>query len=504
MAARTFALAAFTLVPLLAGCLSNADVQPQGLLGGGLLPGALSAPALRCPPGLASCNLLATIEPERQGNEVTIAVNPTDPANVVAGAKDYYPESAGQCVWNGVYHTLDGAAFESRSLPGSPWLLTTNPGAFEPNVMSQYWCATDPVVAFGPDGTLYYSILAYQGDPVTASKIGKDQLGTGVNDVAFNRVSIVVGVSRDGGATFESFNVVDSGTFPVNFHDRQWIEVDQRSGNVYVAWTSFSVPGNMFYKSTDGGQSWGLPTFLDATPANIEAGGLYVAVANGGEVVVGGCGAEGPAVTVSADEGATFTGWQTFAEGADEGMEADYRGGGVCMVAADDTDGPHAGNVYMAWTDTRDGDRDIYFKASAVGQLLEGGLAAQAHDAGMAPIRLNDNADDSDQFMPAISVNPNGVIDVAWYDRRNDPEAKLLDIYHTYSLDGGRTWSPNFRVTEISSDPQYSLHQGGFVFIGDYIDIDSSVECAWPVWVDTRNQKADVMTSCVERPGEVV
>ena len=47
--------------------------------------------------------------------------------------------------------------------------------------------------------------------------------------------------------------------------------------------------------------------------------------------------------------------------------------------------------------------------------------------------------------------------------------------------------------------------QNGNVFIGDYIDIDSSDACAWPVWVDTSlNQKADVMTSCVQRPGDVV
>jgi len=59
-------------------------------------------------------------------------------------------------------------------------------------------------------------------------------------------------------------------------------------------------------------------------------------------------------------------------------------------------------------------------------------------------------------------------------------------------------------VTEVSSDPQYSKHQGGFTFIGDYIDIDSTEECAWPVWVDTRHQKTDVMTSCVQRPGTAI
>jgi hypothetical protein len=505
--------AALALAPLLAGCISQ-SLEPQGLLDDVLPPGALPAATLRCPPGLESCNLLTTLEPERQGNEVTIAVNPTDPRNVVAGAKDYYPPSAGQCVWNGVYHTTDGQAFQSRSLPGSPWLLTTDPGSFEPNAMSQYWCATDPVVAFALDGTLHYTLLAYQGDPITASKLGKDQTCalpgqpagcTGVNDVAFNRVSIIDAISRDGGATFEQFSIIDSGSFPVNFHDRQWVEVDQRNGNVYVAWTSFFLGGNLLYRSTDGGMSWSLPTFLNEVPTALHGpGGMFVATGQGGEVLVSGCGAEGPMLTVSTDEGATFGGWHPFGEGADEGMEAEYRSGQVCMVAADDTDGPHGGNVYMVWSSTKDGNRDIWFQAAPMGYVLEcagGALCSAAHDAEPVAIKLNDDATANDQFFPAISVAPNGIIDVVWYDRRDDPENRLLDIYHTYSLDGGKTWAPNLRVTEVSSDPVHSLHQGGFVFIGDYIDLDSSAECAWPAWVDTRFGKADVMTACVERPG---
>lgn len=507
-------LALLALAPALAGCIAQSDVQPQGLVDG-LLPGLLPAPRLRCPPGIESCNLLATIEPERQGNEVTIAVNPADPANVVAGAKDYFPRDAGECVWDGVYYTKDGAGFASDNVPGSPWRLRSDPASFQPNAISQYWCATDPVVAFGPDGTLYYTILAYQGDPLTGSKTGKDQICavgdatgqvpcSGPNDVLFNRVSMAVAVSRDGGESFAEVNLIDSGSFPVNFHDRQWVEVDQRSGNVYVAWTTIVVPGNSFYRSSDHGKTWTAPVLLNHPPTALHGpGGMYVAVGPKGEVLVSGCGEEGPMLTVSTDEGQSFGGWQLFAEARDEGMESEFRSGMVCMVAADDTEGPHRGNVYMVWSDTRNGNRDVYFKAAPMAHFT-GGLATQSHDTEMEPVRLNDDVGSADQFFPAISVSPTGVIDVAWYDRRNDPENRLLDIYHAYSPDGGRTWSRNFRVTEVSSDPSFSKHQGGFTFIGDYIDIDSSVECAWPVWVDTRAQKADVMTACVERPSRVV
>lgn len=468
-----------------------------------------------------SCNLLTTLEETRQGNEVTIAVNPADPDNVAAGAKDYYPPSAGQCVWDGLYHTTDGASWSSQSLPGSPWLLLNDPDAFQAYSISQYWCATDPVMAFGPDGTLYYSLLAYQGDPVTGSKAGKDVTCalheevddvpcSGVNDVAFNRVAIAVGISTDGGATMDEFSTVASGTFPLTFHDRNWLAVDQESGTLYIVWTTFFVGGSEVYRSTDGGQTWEGPVLLDEVPIAGFGDGplsLFVAPGAGDTVYVSGCrdGRTGPMVAVSDDGGQSFSPWRLVADHADPGMEAEYRSRQVCMVAADETDGPHRGNVYLAYMATadpeeaEDRDRDIFFVRSEDGGETWSDPLQLNLDGGGGP---NSTAD---QFFPAISVNPDGVVDVVWYDRRHDPEdGRLLDLYHRYSRDGGRTWSDELRVTEVSSDPRYSIHQGGFVFIGDYIDIDSSAECAWPAWVDTRHGKADVATACIERPGTAV
>ncbi len=38
------------------------------------------------------------------------------------------------------------------------------------------------------------------------------------------------------------------------------------------------------------------------------------------------------------------------------------------------------------------------------------------------------------------------------------------------------------------------------IFLGDYIDIDSSAGAAHPIWIDTRNHKADAYTATIERP----
>ncbi|MHB8585313.1 MAG: sialidase family protein [Thermoplasmatota archaeon] len=501
--------AALLIIPAaLAGCVATNGVSTRSVGGLAGLPASDHLGCLPAPTGSGvQCNFDA-MTTNSQGNEVSIAVNPKDPLNIVAGAKDYTANSTGgQCVWDGVYVTKDGGeTWKDYNIPGSPWLLLTNPSQFTPTAASTLWCATDPSIAFGPDGTLYYAVMAYQGDPVTASHLGKDQTCavhnmspdtvacSGVNDIAYNRVSQIVAVSTDGGETISRMTVVDQGTFPLTFHDREWIDVAD-DGTIYDAWTTGALEGNILYRSTDHGQTWQGPAFLDGGPTGSLLGGpspgsLFVAAGPNGTVYVSGWGGsgstEGAYLTKSTDHGATFTPWAKVGGFPDKGMNATYRTGGIAMVAADHV----RANVYVAWHDTHLGERDIYVAAS--------------HDGGATwsnATRVNDDLAGShhDHFDPAIAVSPSGIVDVAWYDRRDDPQNALLNVYATSSLDFGKTWSPNLRVTEVSSDPNKSHHQGGFTFIGDYMDIDSSDRAAHPVWVDTRYGKADVFTAAILR-----
>lgn len=460
--------------------------------------GATGAAALAC--FASACNFEATTT-NTEGNEVTIAVNPTDPLNIVAGAKDYSPWTAGDCVWDGVYVTVDGGKTWTNShVPGSPHLLVAgNTSGWEPTYASQFWCTTDPVVAFGPDGTCYYSLMAYQADPVTSSKTGAGVLPQGgLNDWAFNRAAQVVAVSEDGCLTFAYMTPIFDGTYPVNFHDKQWIEVGA-DGTVHVAWLSFFVPGNQYFRSTDKGRTWEGPIVLGTwaeslsgvdAPGAPAGQGTIITVGNGGkDVYVSWNAGGGIFVATSHDGGASFEEAKLAVETQDEGMEADYRSGGMPFIVADDSEAsPHYGNVYLAWQDTRAGDRDIMVSASTDGGATWG-----------EPVTVSDAPAGTDQFFPAMSVGPDGILDVVFYDRRDDADAKLLHLYYTYSADGGLTWSANQRVTDVATDPTMSHHQNGMVFIGDYIDIDSSLGAAHPVWVDTRNGVADVFVATLLR-----
>jgi len=56
------------------------------------------------------------------------------------------------------------------------------------------------------------------------------------------------------------------------------------------------------------------------------------------------------------------------------------------------------------------------------------------------------------QVFPNIAVAPDGRVDIAFFDTRNDPGTRANDVYYTSSSDNGTTWSKNVRMTDKSID----------------------------------------------------
>lgn len=491
------------------------------------------------------CNFEMTPDAGREGNEVTIAVNPTDPRNVVGGAKDYFPADAGQCVWDGVYVTHDGArsAYQDRSFDGSPWrLLAGDVAGFQPNYASTFWCTTDPVAYFDVNGRLYYVLMAYQTDPVTGSKTGEDVLPLGaLNDWAFNRATQIVAISDDGGDTFHTFTAVLEGTFPIDFHDKAWLAASA-DGTIHIMWVAALLPGNMYCRSTDDGQTYLcadiLATTVELRPVpDIETGVIGIGTTGSGQgsFLEVGTGPEVYAIWYSGgimfrrslDTGDT---WESAKMAHDTnpqsmpGLESRDRRTGFPALATDrNADSPFADAIYVVWNDrcgddewkpadacTVVGNNSIYFSASF-----------DKGDTWTPGIRVSDaEAVAAWSFFPAVSVSPGGVIDVSWMDSRATrtiachdgapdcaanygSEYPALTQMYTYSLDGGKTWSRDFDVRDVDDggwDPALCHHQNGMVFIGDYNDIDSSWQAAHPVWPDSRLGVCDVFTATVQRP----
>jgi hypothetical protein len=146
-------------------------------------------------------------------------------------------------------------------------------------------------------------------------------------------------------------------------------------------------------------------------------------------------------------------------------------------------------NAILTWVDNRYGDYDILISKTA-----NGGLTWST------PVRVNDDVVNNgiEQDMVWADFSSSGKLAIAWRDRRlNGVGSKVpFDIYTTLSTDTVNTFSPNYRVTTISSP--YFLVQQGNSFIGVAMS-DSSIYMDWgdyrnnPDW-DIYFNRTDALT----------
>ena len=136
--------------------------------------------------------------------EPSIAVNPANPKNAVAGYQMGRVDGGGDAS-NGYATTFDG---------GKTWKYGTIPGLTKRNG-GEFDRASDAVIAFGPKNVVYYSSLVFND----GSGEGGDAL----------RSAIVNSTSHDGGRTWDKPTVVidDSGG---GLNDKNWEVVDNGTG----------------------------------------------------------------------------------------------------------------------------------------------------------------------------------------------------------------------------------------------------------------------------------
>jgi hypothetical protein len=151
------------------------------------------------------------------------------------------------------------------------------------------------------------------------------------------------------------------------------------------------------------------------------------------------------------------------------------------------------GTLYVGWHDARNGDWDVFVRRSTDGGRTWG-------DAG----RINDDPlrNGRHQYLPRLSVAPNGRVDAVFYDRREDPANLMNDVFYAWSADGG-AFAANLRLTTESFDPRIgrrypSLPSAvGLVEFGSRVGLESLDGRAIAAWTDTRN----VAISAEDVPG---
>jgi hypothetical protein len=166
---------------------------------------------------------------------------------------------------------------------------------------------------------------------------------------------------------------------------------------------------------------------------------------------------------------------------------------------------------HVVWHDNRTAELDAYYARSRDGRTWT------------APRKLNDDPPGLrvGQHYPQISQAPNGRIDVAWYDWREDPfppptpptsppgailslfsnRGKMASVYLTSSHDGGRSWTRNVRVNDVPIDRTIGTWINNIDVMAP-IAIASGNRGPIIAWSDTRNgnedsQTQDIFTSTV-------
>jgi hypothetical protein len=290
------------------------------------------------------------------------------------------------------------------------------------------------------------------------------------------------------------------------FNDKEWMAVDRSNnpatkGNIYVSWTLFTNTGRytergaiVISRSTDGGKTFS-PRKVISLQGQVDVQGSYPAIGPNGEVYVlyysdqgeGGSNATALYIAKSTDGGATFPSVRkvsniTFPPSPLPGSK--FRIFILPTLAVD----PRTGALYATWNDYRNGDTDVLLASSTNGG-----------QTWSEPKRVNNDPAGrrSDQFFPTLIVGSDSAVHLLWLDRRDDPNNKKYVPYYARSTDGGSTFSQNYPVARVQSDPDVGF-QG--TLIGDYIAIDVSGDAkrVYTAWVDTRNGDQDIYFSAFD------
>lgn len=371
--------------------------------------------------------------------EPQLAVNPTDPNNVIAvWQQDRFP-SGGGARSNLAGVTVDG---------GKTWTPVVLPGISR-CAGGEHERASDPWVSFGPDGMAYAVSLAVDGHG--------------------ERNALLVNRSSDGGLAW-SAPVAAAQDVALMLNDKESITADPTAaGYAYVVWAKFvdtpletgAPVGTFLSRTTDGGATWSPPTLIYLSPGGVAQGNEIVVLPDGTllDVFIDiGLVGRGSSIAVirSSDKGQT---WSAPIRIADASYDFYVYGSGGLVRAPTLPSAAVApdGAVYVAWHDGWDGS--VFLTRST-----DGGLSWTV------PTIV---ADEGTPFLPSVAVAADGTVGMTFYDFRNDSqydETTHTDVWFKSSRDGGATWAEKHVAGPFDMDgAPYSNGR----FVGDYHGLDS-------------------------------
>jgi hypothetical protein len=357
-------------------------------------------------------------------NEPSIAVDPTDSSKMAIGWRqfDSIMSDFREAGWG---YTTDG---------GATWTF--------PGVLQNGLFRSDPVLHFNEVGDFFYLSLRSDG---------------------FSFFCDDVWDSLNGGQTWSLLSPEKG----AHGGDKEWFTIDRTGGMghgfQYQFWTEFfACEFGGFSRSTDGGATWQTPISL---PNGADTGTLDVDI--NGNLFIGGGGSPFWCLRSSNAQDGNQT--PTFDQVTQVNLGGNLIQGGINGIGL-------CGQTFIA-VDRSGTNNNIYMLASVLpnGQSTTEVMFARSTDGGLTfspPVRINDDANHQSKwhYFGTLSVAPNGRIDVVWYDTRNAANNIDSQLFYSFSIDGGVTWSPNVAVSD-AFDPHAGYPNN--TKIGDYITIVS-------------------------------
>jgi hypothetical protein len=362
-------------------------------------------------------------------NECAISVDPTDGNKMTIAWRQFNSVSSNfrQGGWG---YTTDG---------GVHW---TFPGVLENGVFR-----SDPVTNSNEVGDFFY--LSLQSD---------QNLSFFCDDLWR---------STNGGQTWTLLSGEQGG----GGGDKEWFTIDKTNGPghgfQYQSDDGINCSGGgvEFQRSTNGGVTW-------QAPINIPNSPIYgtLDLDTNGNLFVGGEGNTGFFCERSSN---AQVGGQTptFDRSTAVNMGGQLGFGGINPAGLD-------GMLFLAIDRSGTGtNNNIYMLASVVppGRSTTDVMFVRSTNGGQsfsAPHRVNDDPVNPNKWhwFGTFSVAPNGRLDAVWLDTRNAANNTDSQLFYSYSVDGGVTWSPNVAVSNPFNPFEGYPNQSK---IGDYITIVS-------------------------------
>jgi hypothetical protein len=442
-------------------------------------------------------------------NETSIAINPTNPDNMIGSANDYQlrVSSGGtinETAFSRAHVTFDG---------GKTW--TTYPIPYK-----SYTTTGDPAVSFDADGRAYIATLGF---------IWSQGLGSVVNP------DILVSTSDDGGKTWTNATRVASGSGNIYsvgvFNDKEFLTA-WGHGNAIVTWTVFndgqggSYINSPIYDSVthDGGKTWSAPTEISgsasfcigaqggnacdqdqgSTPVVAADGSIYVSFISTRETT--NYSDQYLVVKIDPETGERVAGpfkvadmidgvndYPVSIDGRQTYQDSQFRTWSLGNIAADPTNASH---LAVVWSDMRNTPHPVAsnpYEATTnsdiiVSQSFDGGVTWSAPTALKVP---------GDQFMPWSAYDSSGKLRIGYFDRSYDSANHAYGYTLATERKSGNLKFNTTQVTTVLSDPTQGDRwfagrtpnpdfPNPTTFLGDYSGIAAGSSSVANLWTDMR------------------